>query len=88
MLIGSLAVHVDSAVALWRRAARARTHAVRREEAHGPTFASRMMRWGGVTLLLFIIWHLLNFSVGKVNVTGGRPTTPTTCWSTPSRCGG
>ena len=28
------------------------------------------MRWGGVTLLLFIVWHLLNFTIGKVNVHG------------------
>ena len=54
----------------------------------GAIFASRLMRWGGVTLLLFIIWHLLNFTIGKVNVQAGRPTTPTTCWSTPSTPGG
>ena len=42
----------------------------------GATFASRLMRWGGVTLLLFIIWHLLNFTVGKVNVTGGPTNDP------------
>ena len=34
------------------------------------------MRWGGVTLLLFVIWHLLNFTVGKVNVTGGATNDP------------
>jgi succinate dehydrogenase / fumarate reductase cytochrome b subunit len=34
------------------------------------------MRWGGVTLLLFIIWHLLNFTVGKVNFTGGATNDP------------
>ena len=32
------------------------------------TYASHLMRWGGVTLLLFIVWHLLNFTIGKVNV--------------------
>ena len=26
------------------------------------------MRWGGLTILLFIIWHLLDFTVGKINV--------------------
>ena len=34
------------------------------------------MRWGGVTLLLFIVWHLLNFTIGKVNVTGGATNDP------------
>ena len=38
--------------------------------------ASRLMRWGGVTLLLFIVWHLLNFTVGKVNVQGGATNDP------------
>ena len=42
----------------------------------GATFASLMMRWGGVTILLFVIWHLLNFSIGKVNVTGGPTDDP------------
>ena len=40
------------------------------------TYASHLMRWGGVTLLLFIIWHLLNFTIGKVNVTGGPTNDP------------
>jgi succinate dehydrogenase / fumarate reductase cytochrome b subunit len=42
----------------------------------GAIFASRLMRWGGVTLLLFIIWHLLNFTIGKVNVQGGPTDDP------------
>ena len=42
----------------------------------GATFASRLMRWGGVTILLFIVWHLLNFTVGKVNVQGGATDDP------------
>ena len=40
------------------------------------TYASHLMRWGGVTLLLFIIWHLLNFTIGKVNVAGGATNDP------------
>jgi len=42
----------------------------------GATFASLMMRWGGVAILLFVIWHLLNFSIGRVNVTGGPTDDP------------
>ncbi len=30
------------------------------------TFASRTMRWGGIALLLFIIFHLLHFTFGVV----------------------
>ena len=34
------------------------------------------MRWGGVALLLFIVWHLLNFTIGKVNPQGGTTDDP------------
>lgn len=75
-LLGALIVHVYAAVALWRRAQRARTTPYAVKKHTGATFASRLMRWGGVTLLLFIIWHLLNFTIGKVNVSGGPTNDP------------
>lgn len=70
-LIAALAVHVCAATVLWRRAARARTTAYVVRPRRSSTLASRTMRWGGLTLLLFLVWHLANFSIGKVNVTGG-----------------
>ena len=76
VLIVSLVVHVAAAVALWRRARRARPVKYVMKKRTGATFASLMMRWGGVTILLFIVWHLINFSIGKVNVTGGATDDP------------
>jgi len=76
VLLGSLVVHVYAAATLWRRARRARTVQYQVKKHTGATFASRMMRWGGVTLLLFVIWHLLNFTIGKVNVQGGPTDDP------------
>ncbi len=76
VLLLSLIVHVYAAVTLWRRAKKARTTRYVVKKSTGAIFASRLMRWGGVTLLLFIIWHLLNFSVGKVNVSGGPTNDP------------
>jgi succinate dehydrogenase / fumarate reductase cytochrome b subunit len=70
-LILAFVVHVYAAFALWRRAKRARPSSYVVKKHTGATYASLMMRWGGVTLLLFIVWHLLNFTIGKVNVTGG-----------------
>jgi succinate dehydrogenase / fumarate reductase cytochrome b subunit len=67
---------VYAAVALWRRAGRARTQRYQVKRNRGSSFSSRWMRWGGVTILLFVIWHLLNFTVGKVNVTGGATNDP------------
>jgi succinate dehydrogenase / fumarate reductase cytochrome b subunit len=76
VLIGSLVAHVSAAFMLWSRAKKARTTPYVVKKRTGATFASLMMRWGGVTLLLFIIWHLLNFTVGKVNPQGGATNDP------------
>jgi succinate dehydrogenase / fumarate reductase, cytochrome b subunit len=75
-LVVALVVHVWAAAVLWRRAGRARSVKYVVKKHTGSTFASRMMRWGGLALLLFIVWHLLNFTIGKVNVTGGGTADP------------
>ena len=77
VLLVSLALHVYAAVTLWRRAQTARggTKYVVKKNKHS-SFSSHLMRWGGLTLLLFIVWHLLNFTVGKVNVSGGPTNDP------------
>jgi succinate dehydrogenase / fumarate reductase, cytochrome b subunit len=75
-LLVALVVHVYCAVTLWRRAAAARTVKYVVKKNTSSTISSRWMRWGGVTLLLFIVWHLLNFTIGKVNVTGGPTEDP------------
>jgi succinate dehydrogenase / fumarate reductase cytochrome b subunit len=75
-LVIALVVHVVAAVMLWRRARAARTVPYVMKKRTGATFASGLMRWGGVTILLFLVWHLLNFTVGKVNVTGGPTDDP------------
>lgn len=71
VLIVSLVAHVASAAALWRRAKAARPVQYVVKKHTGAIPASRLMRWGGVTLLLFIIWHLLEFTIVKVNVGSG-----------------
>ena len=76
VLVVSLVVHVYCAATLWKRAKQARTVRYQVKKHTGAIFASRLMRWGGVTLLLFIIWHLLNFTIGKVNVQGGPTNDP------------
>jgi succinate dehydrogenase / fumarate reductase cytochrome b subunit len=70
-LVAALGVHVTCAALLWRRARRARSvRYVVRPVTH-TSLASRTMRPGGTALLLFLVWHLANFTIGKVNVTGG-----------------
>ena len=75
-LIASLVVHVYCAVTLWRRAARGRSVKYQVKKNKASSLSSRTMRWGGLTLLLFIVWHLLNFTIGKVNVQGGPTNDP------------
>ena len=76
VLLLSLVVHVYAALALWRRARRARTTKYLVKKNKHSTLASHWMRWGGVALLLFLVWHLLNFTVGKVNPQGGPTDDP------------
>ena len=78
VLIVSLVAHVGSAVALWRRARKARPVQYQVKKNRGSSLSSRTMRWGGLALLLFIVWHLINFTIGKVNVQGGTTEDPYT----------
>jgi succinate dehydrogenase cytochrome b subunit len=76
VLIVALVVHLYSAAALWRRANHARTTKYVMKKNLASSFSSRWMRWGGVAILLFLIWHLINFTIGKVNVSGGPTNDP------------
>lgn len=64
-LIGAAILHIHAAYSLTVMNHRARTL-----DYQGPreylaaNYASRTMRWGGVIVLLFIVWHLLDFTKG------------------------
>nr|WP_232523233.1 succinate dehydrogenase cytochrome b subunit [Nocardioides sp. MAH-18] len=75
-LVVALVVHVYAAATLWRRARGARTQRYVMKKNLASSFSSRWMRWGGLTILLFLIWHLVQFSFGKVNVAGGETNDP------------
>ncbi|KRA38293.1 MULTISPECIES: succinate dehydrogenase cytochrome b subunit [unclassified Nocardioides] len=70
-LLAAIIVHIACAVALWHRAAKARPVQYVAKKNRGSSLSSRTMRWGGITLLLFIVWHLLNFTIVKVNPSNG-----------------
>ncbi|MBI2244076.1 MAG: succinate dehydrogenase cytochrome b subunit, partial [Nocardioides sp.] len=75
-LLAALVLHVYSALALWHRAGKARTTKYVVKKNLASSLSSRTMRWGGVTILLFVVWHLINFTIGKVNVSGGATNDP------------
>ncbi|HVX53700.1 succinate dehydrogenase cytochrome b subunit [Nocardioides sp.] len=76
VLILSVITHVWSAAVLWRRANQARTVRYQVKRNLASSISSRTMRWGGLTILLFVIWHLIEFTIGKVNIKGGAKNDP------------
>lgn len=70
VLIVALVGHVWAALTLWARAKGARSHKYAVRKAVGQSLSSKWMRWGGVTIFLFLIWHLIEFTIVKVNVGG------------------
>ncbi len=69
-LIVAVIAHIYSAFFLWSRAQGARTTRYQVKKATSSTLSSRTMRWGGVALLLFIIFHLLQFTTNTIQVNG------------------
>lgn len=69
-LIVALLAHLYAAFTLWSRANGARQDRYRVKKAIGASVSSKWMRWGGVTLLLFVIFHLIHFTIVKVNFNG------------------
>ncbi|MBU1800965.1 MAG: succinate dehydrogenase cytochrome b subunit, partial [Actinobacteria bacterium] len=59
-LIVALVVHVVTALMLTRRAHAARTQKYAVKKNVASSISSRTMRWGGVTILVFLAWHLLS----------------------------
>jgi succinate dehydrogenase / fumarate reductase cytochrome b subunit len=67
VLVVALIAHAYAAFTLWSRANGARPQRYAVKKAVSSSLASRTMRWGGVTLLLFVIFHLIHFTIVKPN---------------------
>ncbi|WP_283135714.1 succinate dehydrogenase cytochrome b subunit [Rhizohabitans arisaemae] len=69
-LLVILALHITAAVQLTVQAKRARPvkyHVKRRVQQ---SYASRTMRWGGVIIAAFVVYHILDLTVGVANPAG------------------
>ncbi len=64
VLIAAFAVHVVTAVVLTRRSRAARVHRYVRPGRVQADPAASTMRWGGVALALFVVFHLAHFTWG------------------------
>ena len=66
-LLGSVGLHIWAAWSLTRTNWKARPVPYRVVTPDASTYASRTMRWSGPILFLFIVYHLLHFTVGSVH---------------------
>jgi succinate dehydrogenase / fumarate reductase cytochrome b subunit len=67
-LLAALVIHVVAALVLTRMSWDARPVKYQRSlEPDASTYASRTMRWGGVLLFLFVVYHLLHLTVGTAH---------------------
>jgi succinate dehydrogenase / fumarate reductase cytochrome b subunit len=67
VLVLAVAAHITSAAELSARDRKARPARYAHGQRAKATFATRTMRWGGVILALYIVWHILDLTVGVAN---------------------
>ncbi|MGN9777392.1 succinate dehydrogenase cytochrome b subunit [Micromonospora sp. H33] len=69
-LLVSVVAHIWAATTLALRARAARpVQYAHRKKIQG-SYAARTMRWGGVIILLFVIYHILDLTTGTLNPVG------------------
>jgi succinate dehydrogenase cytochrome b subunit len=67
VLLVAVLAHIWAALETARASWRARPVGYRRLQPTETTYAARTMRWGGVLILLYVIYHLLDLTFGRVN---------------------
>ena len=72
VLLASVMLHIIAAVQLTRMNWQARPIGYRERKDIETSFAARSMRWGGVILAVFIVFHILHFTLGAVGFQPGQ----------------
>lgn len=67
ILLLAVILHIIAAFQLARMSQKSRPVAYKRWRTVGSDFASRTMRWTGVLVGIFIVYHLLHFTTGTVH---------------------
>lgn len=70
VLLVSMVAHILAATVLARRARVARPVKYAHRSPVSTSYSSRTMRWGGVIILLFVIYHVLDLTTGTLNPNG------------------
>ena len=79
VLLVSVGLHLLAAAQLTWQNRRARRGGYRNFVYQRSSYAARTMRWGGIVILLFVIYHLLHFTWGMAHrdfVSGDVPSNP------------
>ncbi len=67
VLVIAVLLHVTAAYQLTMLSRAARPIGYSERKPQVSTLASRTLRWGGVLLLVFIVFHILHFTIGSVH---------------------
>jgi succinate dehydrogenase / fumarate reductase, cytochrome b subunit len=75
VLVAAVVLHLYSAFTLWQRAKAATPSSYKTRKTLSQTYSARTMRWGGVILAGFLVFHLAQFTVHSALVSGSFATT-------------
>src|SRR5690625_5104721 len=82
VLLASVIIHASAAITLWRRARRAtggkgasRYYSKKAPRGVQRSYASFTLRWGGIVIALFVIYHLLHLTANVI-APGGASDSP------------
>jgi succinate dehydrogenase / fumarate reductase cytochrome b subunit len=67
VLLAAVVLHIDAATRLTIMNRRARPVGYKKLDNVADRYAARTMRWGGVIILLFVIYHLLHLTFGTAH---------------------
>ncbi len=63
VLLFAFGAHISAAVSLWRRNLKARGSRYHQRKDLATDYAARTMYWSGPILFLFVVYHLLHFTI-------------------------
>lgn len=72
VLLLCVILHIVAAAQLTRMSWQARPTAYRMRQNCESTIGSRTMRWGGLLILVFVVFHILHFTLGVVGFRRGQ----------------
>ena len=72
VLLAAVALHITAALQLTRMNWAARPQGYDTKKSIATTYAARTTRWSGVILALFVVYHLLHLTAGKLGFQPGE----------------